>query len=77
MIATLVVEYADGTTADVCERNGLEDARFMPPQAGTQKGFDDCGMEDGSAWTQTPGPTMPAAGASLDSRFGKGAAAHV
>jgi len=54
MIATLVVEYADGSTADFVSGTEWKTAvRFAP--GWEQKGFDDAGWRHAVEWTQTPG----------------------
>jgi alpha-L-rhamnosidase len=55
MIATLVVEYADGTTAAFASDATWKSATHAP--AGwTEKAFDDSAWETAVAWTQQPGP---------------------
>jgi alpha-L-rhamnosidase len=55
MIATLVVEYADGTTAAFA--SGTEWKTAVHPAAGwREKGFDDSGWKNAVEWTETQGP---------------------
>jgi len=55
MIATLVVEYADGTTATFA--SGTDWKTAVPSAPGwEQKGFDDSGWKTAVAWSQAPGP---------------------
>jgi alpha-L-rhamnosidase len=55
MIATLVVVYADGTTAAFA--SGTDWKTAVPAAPGwEQKGFDDSGWKSAVEWTQTQGP---------------------
>jgi len=55
MIATLVVEYADGTTAAFA--SGTDWRTAVPSAPGwEQKSFDDSGWKSAVEWTQTQGP---------------------
>ena len=55
MIATLVVEYADGTTATFASGSDWKTA--VHAAAGwQQKGFDDAGWRSAVEWKQAPGP---------------------
>jgi alpha-L-rhamnosidase len=57
MIATLVVEYADGTTAAFA--GGLDWKTAIHAQSGWhEKSFDDADWKTAVAWTQAPGATM-------------------
>ena len=78
MIATLVVEYADGTLGEFCERYGLEncDPR-MPATGGSRRDFDDSGWKAALVWQPLSARAIRVAGASVDSRFGEGAATFV
>jgi alpha-L-rhamnosidase len=59
MIATLVVEYTDGTTAAFASGTDWKTATLLSkdgPTAGWElKGFDDSGWKTAEAWTQVPG----------------------
>jgi len=55
MIATLVVEYADGTTAAFA--SGTDWKTAVHPAAGwREKAFDDSGWKSAVEWTETQGP---------------------
>src|SRR5271157_4707530 len=55
MIATLVVEYADGSTADFVSGREWKTAVHLAP-GWEQKGFDDSDWSDAVEWQQAPGP---------------------
>ncbi|MGP8174747.1 MAG: family 78 glycoside hydrolase catalytic domain [Terracidiphilus sp.] len=55
MIATLVVEYADGSTADFVSGREWKTAVHFAP-GWEQKGFDDSDWSDAVEWQQAPGP---------------------
>ena len=55
MIATLVVEYMDGTMATFASDTSWKTA-IHAPQGWQQKGFDDAGWKAAVEWTQAPGP---------------------
>ncbi len=55
MIATLFVEYADGTTADVCQRRDVEDGGCMRRRVGRSSDFDDVGLEAAAAESKPRG----------------------
>jgi alpha-L-rhamnosidase len=55
MIATLVIEYADGSIASIASGSAWKTA--IHAAAGwQQKSFDDAGWKSAVAWKQTPGP---------------------
>ncbi len=76
MIATLVVEYADGTTATFASGADWKTAVHAGP-GWEQKSFDDSGWKSAVEWKPAPGPMSQAARAPVDSRLGEGAAATV
>jgi len=55
MIATLVVEYADGSTATFASGTDWKTA-IHAAQGWEQKAFDDAGWKNAVVWTQQPGP---------------------
>jgi alpha-L-rhamnosidase len=60
MIATLAVEYTDGTTATFASESGWKTAKLdvvgHAPEGWQRKEFDDAGWKAAVQWTQTPGP---------------------
>ncbi|MGA9070312.1 MAG: family 78 glycoside hydrolase catalytic domain [Terracidiphilus sp.] len=55
MIATLVVEYADGSVASFVSGSDWK-AATRAAEGWQQKGFDDAGWKSAVAWKQSPGP---------------------
>ena len=55
MIATLVVEYADGSVATFVSGSDWKTA-IHPPEGWQQKGFDDAGWKSAVAWKSASGP---------------------
>jgi alpha-L-rhamnosidase len=55
MIATLVVEYADGSVASFVSGSDWK-AATRATEGWQQKGFDDAGWKSAVAWKQSPGP---------------------
>jgi len=55
MIATLVVEYADGSTADFASDPTWKSATHAP-EGWTEKSFDDSAWKPAVVWMQQPGP---------------------
>jgi alpha-L-rhamnosidase len=55
MIATLVVEYADGSTAAFASGTDWKTAAHAA-EGWRQKGFDDSGWKNAEVWKQAPGP---------------------
>jgi alpha-L-rhamnosidase len=55
MIATIVVEYADGTTAALASGPQWK-AAIHTAEGWQQKGFDDAGWKQAVVWKQAPGP---------------------
>jgi len=55
MIATLVVEYADGSLASFASGSEWK-STIHPLEGWQQKGFDDAGWKNAVAWKQRPGP---------------------
>jgi alpha-L-rhamnosidase len=55
MIATLIVEYADGSTSAFSSGTEWKVA-IHPKQEWQQKGFDDSGWKNAVVWKATPGP---------------------
>ncbi|MFZ1087337.1 MAG: family 78 glycoside hydrolase catalytic domain [Terracidiphilus sp.] len=55
MIATLVVEYADGSVASFASGNNWKTA-IHAEEGWQQKGFDDAAWKSAVAWKQAPGP---------------------
>jgi alpha-L-rhamnosidase len=54
IIATLVVEYANGSVASFASGSDWKSA-IHPPEGWQQKGFDDAGWKNAVAWKQAPG----------------------